>query len=145
MKCPNCNTDLVQTKRNGIDVEYCQSCKGMWLSRQELEQLEDEVFDFGDDKKSSLIFSSSATTLKCPQCGKLMRRFQYRFYDLEMDFCEDGHGYWLNKDEDKRVLELMKREEAELERKVLAEDRWATHLQHLRSGSFLDKVRDLFR
>ncbi len=103
MKCPNCNTDLVQTKRNGIDVEYCQSCQGMWLSRQELEQLEDEVFDFGDDKKGSLVFRSSATTLKCPQCGKLMRSFQYRLYDLEMDFCEDGHGYWLNKDEDKRV------------------------------------------
>jgi Zn-finger nucleic acid-binding protein len=66
MKCPNCNTDLVQTKRNGIDLEYCQSCKGMWLSRQELEQLEDEVFDFGDDKKGSLIFSATATLLSVP-------------------------------------------------------------------------------
>jgi Zn-finger nucleic acid-binding protein len=74
-----------------------------------------------------------------------MRRFQYRLYDLEMDFCEDGHGYWLDEGEDKRVLELMKKEEAGLERKVLAEDRWASHLQHLRSGSFLDKVRGLFR
>src|SRR5208282_4567762 len=145
MKCPNCDTDLVQTKRDGIDVEYCQSCKGMWLSRQELEQLDDEVFDLGDDKKGSLIFSSTATARICPQCGKLMKRFQYRLYDLEMDFCEDGHGYWLDEDEDKRVLEFMKKEEAGLERKVLAEDRWASHLQHLRSGSFLDKVRDLFR
>ncbi|MGH6817957.1 MAG: zf-TFIIB domain-containing protein [Methylovirgula sp.] len=145
MKCPNCNTDLLQTKHSGVDVEYCQSCKGMWLSCQELEQLEDEVFDFGDDEKGSLIFNPTATTRKCPQCGKLMRRFQYRLYDLEMDFCEDGHGYWLDADEDKRVLELMKKEEAGLERKVLAEDRWASHLQHLRSGSFLDKVRNLFR
>jgi Zn-finger nucleic acid-binding protein len=145
MKCPNCNTDLVQTKRSGVDVEYCQSCKGMWLSCQELEQLEDEAFDFGDEEKGSLIFSSTAATRKCPQCGKLMRRFQYRLYDLEMDFCEDGHGYWLDEGEDKRVLELMKKEEAGLERKVLAEDRWASHLQHLRSGSFLDKVRGLFR
>ena len=53
-------------------------------------------------------------------------------------------GYWLDKDQDKRVLELMKKEEAELERKVLAEDRWVSHLQHLRSGSFLDKVVELF-
>jgi Zn-finger nucleic acid-binding protein len=144
MKCPNCNKDLVPTKRNRIDLEYCQSCQGMWLSRQELEQLEDEVFDFGDDKKGSLVFSAAATTCKCPECGKLMERFQYRAYDLEMDFCENGHGYWLDKDEDKRVLELMKKEEAELERKVLAEDRWASHLQHLRSGSFLDKLVELF-
>ena len=74
-----------------------------------------------------------------------MKRFQYRAYDLEMDFCEDGHGYWLDENEDKRVLELMKEEEAELERKVLAEDRWASHLQHLRSGFFLDKVVEFLR
>ena len=144
MKCPNCDTDLVQTKRNGVDLECCQSCKGMWLNRQELEQLEDEVFDFGDDKKGSLIFSPTATTCKCPQCGKLMKRFQYRAYDLEMDFCEDGHGYWMDEEGDERVLEVMKKEEVGFERKVLAEDRWASHLQHLRSGSFLDKVVDLF-
>ena len=41
-------------------------------------------------------------------------------------------------------MELMKKEEAELERKVLAEDRWASHLQHFRSGSFLDKLLELF-
>src|ERR1019366_3055912 len=145
MKCPNCNTDLVQTKRSGIDVELCQTCNGMWLSCQELEQLEDEVFDLGDDEKGSLMLSSTATNSKCPQCGKLMKRFGYRLYDLEMDSCEDGHGYWLDEDEDKRVLELMKKEEADLTRKVLAEDRWASHIKHFRSGSFLGKVRDLFR
>ena len=144
MKCPNCNKDLVPTKRNRIDVDYCESCRGMWLSRQELEQLEDEVFDFGHHKKGSLIFSAAVTTCKCPECGKLLKRFQYRAYDLEMDFCEGGHGYWLDKDQDKRVLELMKKEEDGLERKVLAEDRWASHLQHLRSGSFVDKVVELF-
>jgi ssDNA-binding Zn-finger/Zn-ribbon topoisomerase 1 len=36
MKCPNCDKDLVQTKRDDIDAEYCPSCRGMWLSRQEL-------------------------------------------------------------------------------------------------------------
>jgi Zn-finger nucleic acid-binding protein len=145
MQCPTCNADLIETKRDGIDLKYCQSCKGMWLTRQELEQLEDKVFDFDDDKKGSLIFSSAATTRNCPQCGKPMRTFQYRLYDLQLDFCVDAHGYWLDADEDKRVLELMKKEEAGLKRKVLAEDKWASHLKSLRSGSFLDKVRDLFR
>jgi Zn-finger nucleic acid-binding protein len=115
----------------------------MWLSRAELEQLEDKVFDFGDDEKGSLIFSAAATACKCPQCGKLMKRFEYRGYGLEMDFCEDGHGFWLDADEDKKVLEFMTKEEAGLARKVLAEDRWASHLRYLRSGSFLDGIRDL--
>jgi Zn-finger nucleic acid-binding protein len=145
MKCPVCNADLIQAKHSGIDVELCQTCKGMWLSRQELEQLEDEVFDFGDDEKGSLMLGSATTTHKCPECGKPMQGFQYRLYDLEMDLCEDGHGYWLEEDEDKRVLEIMKKEEVDLERKVLAEDKWASHLRRLRSGSFIDRIRDMFR
>lgn len=145
MKCPNCDNDLVQTKRDRIEVEYCPSCRGMWLSRQELQELEDEAFDLGEDEKGTLIFSATATIRKCPQCGKLMKRFEYRLYDLEMDFCEDGHGFWLDADEDQRVLDVMKKEEAGLERKVLAEDRWASQLRHLRSGSFLDRLRDFFQ
>src|SRR5665213_2827280 len=101
MKCPICNIDLVPSKQNGVDVEYCQSCKGMWLSREELDELEDEAFDFGDDEKGSLMLGSTATNRKCPQCDKLMKSFQYRLYDLQMDFCEDGHGYWLDAGEDK--------------------------------------------
>ncbi len=111
MKCPDCNTDLVQGKRDGVEMEICSTCKGMWLNNQELAQLEDEVFDFGDDEKGSLMFGTTPTIRKCPQCEKLMKRFQYRLYDLEMDFCEDQHGYWLEADEDKRVLELVNKEE----------------------------------
>jgi Zn-finger nucleic acid-binding protein len=143
MKCPVCSTDLTQTKRNGVQMEICPSCQGMWLTRQELTQLEDEVFDFGDDEKGSLMLGSDATTLKCPQCFKVLKSFQYRLYDLDMDFCEDGHGFWLTADEDNRVLELMKKEEKDLGRKVLAEDRWAAHMRHLQSGSFMDELNDL--
>lgn len=142
MKCPDCNAELVQQKRDGVDMEVCPSCKGMWLTPQELTQLEDEVFDFGDDEKGSLMFEPQPSNRKCPQCGKAMKTFQYRLYDLEMDFCEDLHGYWLAADEDKRVLALMKDEEANLGRKVLAEDRFAAHLRYLQSGSFMDRLRD---
>jgi Zn-finger nucleic acid-binding protein len=145
MKCPKCSVELVELKRSGIDLESCPSCGGMWLTSQELTQLEDEVFDFGDDEKGSLMLGSHPTTLKCPQCSKPMRSFQYRLYDLEMDYCEDGHGYWLTADEDKRVLEIMKKEERDLGRKVLAEDRWSSHIRYLLSGSFKDRLRDLFR
>ncbi|HEX4158036.1 MAG TPA: zf-TFIIB domain-containing protein, partial [Rhizomicrobium sp.] len=116
-------------KRDGVEMEVCSACQGMWLTRQELTQLEDEVFDFGDEEKGSLIFGSHPSTRKCPQCNKPMWTFEYRFYELELDFCEDQHGFWLDAGEDKRVLELMKKEEKNLGRKVLAEDRFAAHLQ----------------
>jgi uncharacterized protein len=145
MKCPKDSTDLVKKHRDGVDMEYCQSCGGMWLTRQELNQLEDDVFDLGDENKGTLVASATETTLRCPECNKPMERFEYRFYELEMDFCEDGHGFWLDKDSDKRVLEIMKKEETGLERKVRAEDKWASHLGRMRSGSFLDKIRNLFQ
>ncbi len=145
MKCPKCNSDLVPTIRHKIKVNYCQSCKGMWLDCQELNQLEDEAFDFGDDAKGTLVFSSTPTTAKCPVCGAFLKRFKYRLYDLEMEFCENNHGYWLEEDEDTRVLQLMKQEEADETRKLLAEDQWTRTLNHMRSGSFLSKVKNLFR
>jgi Zn-finger nucleic acid-binding protein len=145
MKCPTCHTELVPAKQSGIDVELCPTCKGMWLTRQELNTLEDEVFDLGDEEKGSLVFGSTPDSRVCPQCGKPMNRFEYRFYDLEMDFCGEGHGFWLEAGEDKRVLELMKKEEAGLERKVLAEDKWSTTLRRVRSGSFIDRLRNWFR
>lgn len=145
MKCPKCNSDLAPAIRHKIKFNYCQSCKGMWLDCQELNQLEDEAFDFGDDAKGTLIFSSTPTTDKCPVCSALLKRFKYRFCDLEMEFCENKHGFWLDEDEDNRVLQLMKQEEADETRKLLAEDQWTRALKHMRSGSFLSKVKDLFR
>src|SRR5690349_15193327 len=80
MNCPNCSVTLVAMKRDGIDMETCPSCRGMWLTRQEMEELEDEAFDLGDDKKGSRVFDSTADTRKCPECGKPMNRSEYRFY-----------------------------------------------------------------
>ncbi|MGH8322137.1 MAG: zf-TFIIB domain-containing protein [Gammaproteobacteria bacterium] len=143
MKCPKCNSDLISTIRHKLKVNYCPSCKGMWLEHQELGQLEDETFDFGDDVKGTLAFHSTSTTAKCPECNSLLQKFNYRFYDMEMELCPNQHGYWLDADEDNRVLELMKKEEKDYERKVLAEDQWTKTLHRLRSHSFRSKVRDL--
>ncbi|HUN26692.1 MAG TPA: zf-TFIIB domain-containing protein [Steroidobacteraceae bacterium] len=144
MKCPQCQTELTATKRHKLAVNYCPTCKGMWLEHAELEQLEDEVFDFGEHAKGTLVFGSQPTTHPCPECGVALRSFRYRFYELAMELCVNQHGYWLTDDEDTRVLELMRNEEREMRRKLRAEDRWAATLRQMRSHSFLSKVRDLF-
>lgn len=145
MKCPKCNSDLTETVRHKLKVDYCPSCKGMWLEAQELGELEDEAFDFGDHAKGTLAFSSAATTAKCPECNTQLQKFNYRFYDLELEFCPDQHGYWLDENEDNRVLELMKQGERDYKRTVRAEEQWTKTLHRLRSGSFLSKLRNLFR
>jgi Zn-finger nucleic acid-binding protein len=61
-----------------------------------------------------------------------------------MEFCPNQHGYWLDDDEDTKVLELMQKEEEHLQRKLLAEDKWAGMLRHMHSRSFFDRLKDLF-
>jgi Zn-finger nucleic acid-binding protein len=40
MKCPVCPTaTLVMTERQGIEIDYCPSCRGVWLDRGELDKL----------------------------------------------------------------------------------------------------------
>ncbi len=145
MNCPKCNSELAPATRHKIVVHGCATCKGMWFDPQEFKQLEDEVFDLDEHAKGTLVFSSTPTSAKCPQCEALLRRFNYRFYDLEMEFCEAGHGYWLEEGEDTRVLELMKQEERDIERSQSAEERWSQTVRRMHSGTFIDRVRDLFR
>ncbi len=40
MKCPSC-TDavLVMTDRQGVEIDYCAVCRGVWLDRGELDKL----------------------------------------------------------------------------------------------------------
>ena len=40
MKCPVCNeTNLVMSERQGIEIDYCPQCRGVWLDRGELDKI----------------------------------------------------------------------------------------------------------
>ncbi len=40
MKCPNCpDSTLVMTERQGVEIDYCPACRGIWLDRGELDKL----------------------------------------------------------------------------------------------------------
>jgi uncharacterized protein len=41
MLCPHCNTTLLMTERQGVEIDYCPKCRGVWLDRGELEKLLD--------------------------------------------------------------------------------------------------------
>ena len=108
MKCPKCNTDLVKQIRHGIEMDCCTNDHGMWLDAQQLDQLEDEAFK-KDDEKGTLIFSSTPSEFKCPKCNTPLKQFDYRLYDLTLEYCENKDGFWLDAGEDDRVLQLMKK------------------------------------
>lgn len=39
MKCPNCDETLVMTERQGIEIDYCPKCRGVWLDKGELDKI----------------------------------------------------------------------------------------------------------
>ena len=39
MKCPNDQTTLLISERQGIEIDYCPECRGVWLDRGELDKL----------------------------------------------------------------------------------------------------------
>lgn len=40
MKCPACkDTNLVMSERQGVEIDYCPDCRGVWLDRGELDKI----------------------------------------------------------------------------------------------------------
>lgn len=40
MKCPICvDESLVMADRQGIEIDYCSKCRGVWLDRGELDKI----------------------------------------------------------------------------------------------------------
>ncbi len=40
MKCPTCpDSALLITERQGVEIDYCAKCRGVWLDRGELDKL----------------------------------------------------------------------------------------------------------
>lgn len=39
MICPADATTLVMTERTGIEIDYCPTCRGVWLDRGELDKI----------------------------------------------------------------------------------------------------------
>lgn len=39
MPCPVCKIPLVMSERQGVEIDYCPQCRGIWLDRGELDKI----------------------------------------------------------------------------------------------------------
>src|SRR4026209_1060254 len=39
MQCPACANQLTMSERQGIEIDYCPTCRGVWLDRGELDKI----------------------------------------------------------------------------------------------------------
>src|SRR5688572_20691594 len=39
MQCPVCRVPLAMSDRQGVEIDYCPQCRGVWLDRGELDKI----------------------------------------------------------------------------------------------------------
>ena len=39
MPCPVCKVPLTMSERQGVEIDYCPQCRGVWLDRGELDKI----------------------------------------------------------------------------------------------------------
>ena len=78
MKCPVCNTDLRMTERQGVEIDYCPQCRGVWLDRGELDKI---------------IERSARPAEQEQQYGREPHQQQYDRREHEREYKHGQHGY----------------------------------------------------
>jgi Zn-finger nucleic acid-binding protein len=148
MKCPRDGVELIIEHHHGIEVDHCPQCNGRWLDHHELDELEATVPSTEEQRRATIKFAEQQSDLHCPICDKKMTAFNYRAYDLELDTCEDEHGFWLDAGEQGRVQDIIEERVKGLDRSASAEANWDRFLDNIKGGGkggVWDQITGLFR
>ena len=96
MNCPRGCGPLAQRKSSEIVVDVCPSCRGIWLDAGEFDPLVAERFA-GEPLEAYFALTAEPSVRAaaiCPVDGAEMGLV--RFDDLELDWCGDCHGIWID-------------------------------------------------
>lgn len=139
--CPRDGGSLTEQRLHGIPVDRCGTCNGMWLDPDELDRLEATAAD-EEVRRGMVEYAQRPSELPCPVCGRAMETFNYRANNLQLETC-DEHGYWLDEQEDRAVLDLIKERRRGMGRVASAEAAWQA-ARRGGGGGFGDRVRRFF-
>jgi Zn-finger nucleic acid-binding protein len=51
MKCPVCDVELKMADRQGVEIDYCPKCRGVWLDRGELDKIIEKSTSFHEERR----------------------------------------------------------------------------------------------
>jgi Zn-finger nucleic acid-binding protein len=111
MICPVCKLDMIVIEYQNIELDYCNSCKGVWFDSGELDLLlksqgleKTKTFIDGILKSQETI--SLEKKRKCPICSRKMKKTAIgKQPEIFIDICPDKHGLWFDGGE---VAQLIK-------------------------------------
>lgn len=106
MDCCVCKKAMVILDLDGVEVDHCFSCGGIWLDQGELDLL------LKDPKKTSSLLDSVKTLephheekRKCPICRSTMKTKKIEDKKpLRIDLCLKNHGLWFDRGELEEIL-----------------------------------------
>lgn len=95
MKCPKCTAGMETIAFEGIEVERCNACHGLWFDLLEHEDLRlvegSEAIDDGLPEVGRAFDAERATT--CPACaGPMIGMVDVRQPHLRFESCTSCHG-----------------------------------------------------
>lgn len=65
MQCPVClQVQLVMADRQGVEIDYCPQCRGVWLDRGELDKIIERTSEYGQPQAAV-----SSHQVPAPQAG----------------------------------------------------------------------------
>ncbi len=137
MDCPKCVGKLQKKQAEGIEIDVCFVCEGIWFDSNELKEilkrdsLNFKKIDLGreelDGKEAGELKEKlDNKTGRCPVCNKSKSLVKKKFKDVNVDICPIGHGLWLDGGE---IHELRKRGSVDFEDK-------ANHIKDLLQYAF---------
>lgn len=96
MRCPACKHELVVVEREGIEVDWCAQCHGIWFDAGELELLAEKA---GMNLAPGMIGEASKSAearRRCPRCRRKMEKASPTSgASLLLDRCP-RHGLWFD-------------------------------------------------
>ena len=113
MKCPKCKTaDLGQFAVEGVTVDRCPSCTGIWFDYQELsELLAEEARRVASLRRGSENDGATSKSVGWPdEASQLLRVYSSIDRSVILDACADCHGIWLDGGEFEKLFAARRRE-----------------------------------
>jgi|GEM_PF-329426 len=165
MFCPRCLTNskevlLQNMVLEGIELDVCNSCGGIWFDKQELASavsLDKQTVDSFYNKLNALKVQDETSEtvsndqnftkdliLKCPKCNIEMSKYKYMYTsNIYIDSCDRCEGIWLDNNELLNIinyLEEASKVDPEKEAAVLAKVQQIKKEYELREKEFVDSL-----
>ena len=96
MRCPACSEPAIALELNGVEIDRCPACAGIWLDEEEIAWLNRRSDSASRPLADALLKGAAGleSERRCPRCNRGMRHEVLS--SVELDRCPAGHGIWFD-------------------------------------------------